>query len=1789
MSTVQAAPDSSAIRLDGILSTLKTLVNDLTGIAIADIDITANFLEAGIDSLTLIQASQAMQEKFGVKLSVVQLLEEHSTIAAVAGYLDQNLPPGFAVLDQPSPDQRSVNPSSTQTLSEAVLAKPEPQFSAPSALEVALDPPHTSPLPQKSIDVAPPVETNGAPSNGDGQRSVSGTNSLERIMSQQLHLMSRQLEMLRGHSSAIPAPAVKTDPVAAFFQPTRADSIDAAVVVKPAAPPAAAVAVPARATTLNLNPAPYIPYQPIEAGTRGGLNTRQRQHLNEFIATYNRRTQESKRITQAYRPFLADSRSSFGFRLLWKELVYPLVGHRSQGSSMWDVDGNEYLDIAMGFGIHLFGHSPAFIVQALEEQMKMGMQLGPQTQLAGQVAEMMSEMIGLERVNFCNSGTEAVIAAMRLARTVTRRNKIAFFAGAYHGWSDGTLAKQTMVDGKPQSGPVAPGVPPNSVKDTLVLDWDNPKSLEVLHAHRHELAAVLVEPVQSRRPDIQPRVFLHELRQFTRQAGIALIFDEMITGFRIHTGGAQAWFGVQADIATYGKVIGGGLPIGAIAGKPEYMDAFDGGMWDYGDDSYPQANKTVFAGAFFKHPLTMAAAVAVLTHLNNNPDLLPQLNERTARLVDSLNNYFEQTDLAIRVVNYGSLFRFVVAPELKWIDLLFYHLLNNGIFIWEGRNCFLSTAHTDQDLERVLVAVKDSVEKMRAGDFLPGPVSTSTRDQNLAVNSTPEQNITPAQNTSEVQQAVAAQSRKQDFKESKAAAQVNSRTQPAVSNAWVPNTSPQFSVYYFGNYETEFSRNKYELLLEGAKFADQHGFEAVWVPERHFHAFGGFSPNPSVVAAALSRETKQLKIRAGSVVLPLHHPIRVAEEWSVVDNLSQGRVGISFASGWQPNDFVFAPESYEKRHERMYQGIEIVNKLWRGESIQTLSGSGKEISVKLSPMPMQPELPMWLTGASERTFIKAGEMGTRVLSNLQDQTIEDLAKKITLYRDALARNGHDAGSGHVTLLLHTYVVDDKDLAKQMARLPFYNYMKSSLGLMGNALKGRQGRPLDLAMISADDLEYVLANGYERYINSAALIGTPDTCSAIVNRLIEVGVDEIGCLLDFGVDTGSVLESLPYLNELRQQYAKGKQPSASDGRGSSMINVSTESPNGHPSRSAVTEPVSEHQPVGESAYSIPLTEAQRQLWITSQMGESASSAYNESMTLYMRGQLDVPALHRALQLLVDRHESLRVTFSPEGDCQWVSPHVVLELPSVDFSTSDPVQREADVEEWIAREVQQTFDLVKGPLIRARIAKVEEQYHLLVLTHHHLVADGESGAVLMRDLRALYSAEHHGVPCELPPAKPFSDYVQRQTIDRGESETSDAEAYWLEQFADSLPILELPTDRPRPLVQTYHGAPKQLTVDPALYQELKRVSVQHNSTLLMTLFAVSNILLHRLSGQDDIVVGSPAAGQVAAGVKEAVGYCINMLPIRSQWTTNPTFVEYLRTVRRSLLNGYEHQNYSPGRLIEKLNIIWDPSRSPLFSVTFNFDKSGSGLLLEDLDVQVVQNAGSSARFDLCLIFNEIDDELRFECRYNTDLFNAQTIERWMQCCLTMMRSIVSNPEQGVRDLPLLTDAEQQQLQNGEIEFRISEGNKRKAHERRVPVDAEVTSRQLEESYVAPRDETEKALAEIWAEVLRLERVGIDNKFFDLGGHSLIALQIIARVRNTFQVELTLRHIFEAPTVAQLAATITHIQLTGGTHEETSLDSFVAPDEERLLDEIDQLSDQQVDLLLNDILREEEVRNG
>ncbi|HEY0172712.1 MAG TPA: aminotransferase class III-fold pyridoxal phosphate-dependent enzyme, partial [Pyrinomonadaceae bacterium] len=732
-------------------------------------------------------------------------------------------------------------------------------------------------------------------------------------MSQQLSALGRS----RAHAQAAPTPGdgdarqqprrveppkqiMTTEP---FARPASGDGTngDAAPRVTPA--DAARAHAPAGGDAR----APYVPYRPVEPGAFGGFSERQRRHLGELVERFTRRTAASKELARKYRPVLADSRAIVGFRLSIKEMLYPIVGAGGDGARLRDVDGNEYVDITMGFGVHLLGHRPPFVAAAIEEQLRRGIEMGPRPALAGEVAALVCELTGMERAAFCNSGTEAVMTALRLARARTGRTKVAIFSGSYHGHSDGTLARAREVGGRPQSAPLAPGIPPRVVEDLLVLEYGDPRALELLREHADELAAVLVEPVQSRHPELQPREFLHELRAWTRGAGVVLIFDEMVTGFRIHPGGAQAWFGVEADLATYGKIAGGGLPVGIVAGRAHFMDGIDGGLWDYGDASYPRAETTYFGGTFCQHPLAMAAAHAVLSHLRERgPSLQAELNERTSRMAATLNEHFAREEMPIRVAHFGSLFRFNYTGNL---DLLFYHLLTRGVYVWEWRNCFLSTAHTDEEIARVVGAVADSADEMRAGGFIPeksGPPANGSRPpeaarpaQDAPTNGrAPEPTDSPA--PADALRALGFWGRR-EIKP----ALVTPRAAAPEPRAQGPNgecgTAPRldrgvaFSLSYFGNYDAPYDEHKYDLLIEGARFADRHGFEAVWIPERHFHAFGGLSPAPSVVAAALARETERICLRAGSVVLPLHHAVRVAEEWAVVDNLSRGRAGVSFA------------------------------------------------------------------------------------------------------------------------------------------------------------------------------------------------------------------------------------------------------------------------------------------------------------------------------------------------------------------------------------------------------------------------------------------------------------------------------------------------------------------------------------------------------------------------------------------------------------------------------------------------------------------------------------------------------------------------------------------------------------------------------------------------------------------------------------------------------------------------------------------------------------------------------
>ncbi|MBK4215976.1 aminotransferase class III-fold pyridoxal phosphate-dependent enzyme [Paracoccus caeni] len=471
--------------------------------------------------------------------------------------------------------------------------------------------------------------------------------------------------------------------------------------------------------------------------------------VSETVAAFAARTAGSKALAEQARPVLADKTPlSMPFSPALKEAYYPIVADRSEGAYLTDIDGNRYVDILMGLGCNLFGHNPAPIRQALEARLAQGIQIGPQSEIAAETAQRFAALTGHERVTFSTTGTEAVMTAIRLARATTGRRRIAVFTNSYHGHADTALFKAKRLEyirrgalARAGQGPLKAlrpllerlmitgaqpgfaGIPAGIGGDIMVLDYANPRALDILRRKGRSLAAVLVEPVQSRNPELQPRDFLHELRRVTEATGTALIFDEMISGFRVAQGGAQEHFGVRADLATYGKIAGGGLPLSLIAGSARFMDRVDGGQWQFGDGSGPDVPTTMFAGTHARHPLSLTAALAAAKMLQEaGPELQQRLNASTGTLVERLNLALAGQGLAVRFTSFGSFFAIdgsasrmdpVAGPLLSLI------LLAGGLHLRPGdRGGFLSTAHGKEELDFIFTAFSTALDRLGAAGLI---------------------------------------------------------------------------------------------------------------------------------------------------------------------------------------------------------------------------------------------------------------------------------------------------------------------------------------------------------------------------------------------------------------------------------------------------------------------------------------------------------------------------------------------------------------------------------------------------------------------------------------------------------------------------------------------------------------------------------------------------------------------------------------------------------------------------------------------------------------------------------------------------------------------------------------------------------------------------------------------------------------------------------------------------------------------------------------------------------------
>ncbi|GEN09771.1 non-ribosomal peptide synthase domain TIGR01720/amino acid adenylation domain-containing protein/natural product biosynthesis luciferase-like monooxygenase domain-containing protein [Myxococcus fulvus] len=991
---------------------------------------------------------------------------------------------------------------------------------------------------------------------------------------------------------------------------------------------------------------------------------------------------------------------------------------------------------------------------------------------------------------------------------------------------------------------------------------------------------------------------------------------------------------------------------------------------------------------------------------------------------------------------------------------------------------------------------------------------------------------------------------------------------------------PDFSLSFFANDEDSLAGRKYRLLLEGAKYADTHGFSAMWTPERHFHSFGGLYPRPAVVGAGVATVTERLGIRAGSVVLPLHDPVLVAEEWSVLDNLSNGRVGVSFASGWHANDFVFAPDRYAKRKEVMFKGIEEVRTLWRGGSVLRRNGTGDEVEVFLRPRPVQKELPFWLTAAgSPDTFRMAGELGAYVLTNLMGQNLEDLASKVALYREAWRQHGHP-GRGHVSLMMHAYLGTDEAEVRRRVRKPLLDYFRSSVDIL-QAFASSLGMKGDMRTLTNADVDALLEHGLTRYVEEGGLFGTPDTCGPVVERVRKLDVDEVACLVDFGVEVEATLEGLVHLNTLRRRYSP--RPSAAipgmaiqegPGAAASLLSLVRQTKATHlhvtaslaralaelpdasealgPVRHVLVEEakeditaalapvlsaqVSRRDPllgvgawirsgatedsgwevvdargrpvpvgvVGELAVTgdraprglwnasatsalrvlsgavtgfslgrrarrrldgtlellapvrvpsrrpkpprvasqssapakregpppvprisreqpLALSFAQQRLWYLDRL-EPGNVAYNNSVMLSLSGPVDAAALQRALEEVVRRHEALRTTFSmsDSGAVQHITPPGPLPLPL------GTLEEGVSVEAWARAEARKPFDLEQGPLFRTSLLRVHEQEHVLLIVMHHIVSDGWSSGVLFHELATLYAANIEGKQATLPtlPVQ-YADYAAWQLEWMRGPELAAEQAWWRDVLAD-VPVLRLPTDRPRPPVQTYPGARHALSIPRALTESLTSMGRREGATPFMVLMAAWQTLLHAYSGQDDFAVGTPVAGRNRPEVEPLIGCFINSIALRADLSGDPTLTEVIGRVRRAALGGFGHQEVPFEKLVDALHVARDLSHTPIFQTmlvlhnTPPIELSMAGLRLGS---QVVHTGFT--KLDLTLELVESKDGLSGGIEYNTDLFDAETIRRLSGHLVRLLEQLAARPEQRVSQLSLLSEAERHRL--------------------------------------------------------------------------------------------------------------------------------------------------------------------
>lgn len=1008
----------------------------------------------------------------------------------------------------------------------------------------------------------------------------------------------------------------------------------------------------------------------------------------------------------------------------------------------------------------------------------------------------------------------------------------------------------------------------------------------------------------------------------------------------------------------------------------------------------------------------------------------------------------------------------------------------------------------------------------------------------------------------------------------------------ALTKTIYPDKKLDFSLFYFASEESGPPAERYELLMEGAKFADEHGFTAVWTPERHFHEFGGLYSNPALTSAALATITKRVRLRAGSVVLPLHHPIRVAEEWALVDNLSGGRIGVSFASGWHADDFVFAPENYADRKQLMLRQLETVRRLWRGDAVSFKGGAGNDVDVKIHPRPIQPELPFWITTAGHPdTFRAAGEAGANLLTHLLGQSVEELSEKIEIYRQAWRPQSGSSDKAHVTLMIHTFVGPDLAYVGDKVQGPFCRYLASSLDLARNLLRSL-GQELDTEL-SADDLEALLAHAFDRYYQTSGLFGTPETCLPMIDRLKLAGVDEVACLIDFGVDAKSVISNLSYLDQLRERSQIEPKPEEGDYTLATqltkhdvthlqctpsfarllLLDAST--------RTALTglkylllggeavpsELVAELQTVTDAEVRNLYGPTETTIWSSTYVGECGPQTMPIGKPL---ANTVVYVLDKQLQPApLGVSGELYIGGAGVGRGYWHQPGLTAERFVPDpWSTRGGARmyRTGDVVRYLANGNLEFLERVDEQ-VKLRGHRIELGEIETVLRQHAAIRE----AVVA--IKEITPGNNSLVAYLVPHTKPHSEMNEMNIAHHGGFQTSvifkevfEDEVYWKHgltlddgavvfDVGANIGLFTLFANRKCPTAQIYSFEP----LPPSF--ELLRTNVDRHE-IDAHLF---NYGLSESSTTADFVFYPEAAGLSGHAANRA-GDKEDTKAIVQDWIHNAARSQEDALLPQSqldeLLDEYLRADTYSCEVKTLSEVIRENNIEQIDLLKIDVEGSElsvlSGIAEEDwprIRQIVMEVHGRSITQSIVTLLEAhgfefvIDDQMVVASNGNSngsDVYVAmlyafsrdhsgqrRSMDHGETTAPPLMVPEVQNflrrslPLHFVPSVFMILDA-LPLTPNGKID--------RKA----LPLPSPQQARS-EVEFVAPQTSTEKELAAIWAEILGTSHIGIHDNFFNSGGHSLSATQMVTHIRKNFFVELSLRDFLKYPTIVGLAELI------------------------------------------------------